>query len=332
MFKGFTWKDWVIGYFTFGLWIVWKLHKNGVPVGKIVGGLFVFFLIVGIVTPKKDAKAENTNTTTEKVEVSKVSEVKATNEKVETETLKHSDFKLGMDVKDLPSNIKLVKGDKMRDYDKSFKYSDGNQNKVKIGKFEGDISFVISELNNKVRSITFDIKNTKNVSEDDLKELANLFTNDILKKRTINNFTNGKLGVIILERESIKNGINYDFKIMYTNENSIYPKPNSIMIINDYTDEQKEKSETNKIIEKTVEDSFLTIKEGSFLCPSLNDYQRLIDYANNKPNTSQPSECFKTKEGKFSKTSSIEYYDGNKIIKVMGGGNKYHWVLESFIK
>jgi len=45
MFNGFRWYDWVIGYFTFGLWILWKMHKNGVPIFKVIGG---FIVVIGL--------------------------------------------------------------------------------------------------------------------------------------------------------------------------------------------------------------------------------------------------------------------------------------------
>jgi len=46
MFNGFRWYDWIIGYFTFGLWIFWKMHKNGAPIGKIIGGFIVAIVVL----------------------------------------------------------------------------------------------------------------------------------------------------------------------------------------------------------------------------------------------------------------------------------------------
>jgi hypothetical protein len=48
MFKGFRWYDWVIGLFTYGAWIVFKILKNfGITTKQIIIGV-VGFAVVGI--------------------------------------------------------------------------------------------------------------------------------------------------------------------------------------------------------------------------------------------------------------------------------------------
>jgi hypothetical protein len=68
MFQGFKWYDWVIGLFTYGLWIVFKVIYNlfvkqkGVSFKKysayVGGGLFLFFLLVGIFADKPANKVD----------------------------------------------------------------------------------------------------------------------------------------------------------------------------------------------------------------------------------------------------------------------------------
>ena len=49
MFKGFTLKDWVIGYFTLGIWIFYKMYKNGSSLGKSLGIIGGFFIVVALI-------------------------------------------------------------------------------------------------------------------------------------------------------------------------------------------------------------------------------------------------------------------------------------------
>ncbi len=49
MFKGFTLKDWVIGYFTLGIWIFYKMYKNGSSLGKSLGIIYGFLIVVALI-------------------------------------------------------------------------------------------------------------------------------------------------------------------------------------------------------------------------------------------------------------------------------------------
>lgn len=69
MFDGITAKDWIIGFFTGFLWIFYKIHKNGAPFGKIIGGFVGVIVIIGILGAifgeKKPSSTNETVTTTE---------------------------------------------------------------------------------------------------------------------------------------------------------------------------------------------------------------------------------------------------------------------------
>ena len=61
-------------------------------------------------------------------------------------------------------------------------------------------------------------------------------------------------------------------------------------------------------------------------------YSFRMYYADEKPNSYLPSDCFQTESGKFIKTATKDYYNGRTILQIMGGGNKFYWVLEDYIE
>jgi len=131
------------------------------------------------------------------------------------------DLQLGMNKDAIPSKIKLVNGEKMYDFDKSFRFkvTDGNNNKIDIYGMSFDVSVIIRGDNNTVENITYTAKEAKNISETTLVELSKFFTSKSLKKRNLR-YENGQLSNIVLEHTEINNGIQDDFRVIYNNENS----------------------------------------------------------------------------------------------------------------
>ena len=140
----------------------------------------------------------------------------------------------------------------------------------------------------------------------------------------MNSYVNNELSNIILEYSEIKNGVEDDFRFIYSNDNATSSK-NEITVILSLTDKKKFDEET----EKRGNDMFITVQRGAFLCSSDNSYKRLIDYSIKKSNSYIPSDCFQTEKGKFMKTVDNDSYNGVTIIKVMGASNRYFWVMES---
>ena len=264
MFKDFTVKDWIIGYFTLGIWIIYKMHKNGAPIGKVIGGfvgVIVFIGILGAIFGEKKSSLANSETmaTIEEVKVDNSEAQKAKVEaekKAETEKnkgLSYKDFRVGMDRKDIPSQIELIKGSKMSDYDNSFKYSDGNKNKIKIDTLDGAVSFVISDQTNKVKTITFEVSMDTEYTQSDMKEFAKKLTDRSFDISTIDDYKSGKLSSIILVSKEIKDGIENEMRIFYTNQYSSY-KPNTLTVMTTNRDKKKSDEEVNQRVQKVAEE------------------------------------------------------------------------------
>ena len=337
MFKGFTLKDWVIGYFTLGIWILYKMHKNGVPIVKVLGGYVGVIVLIGVLGgifgDKDKNKSSNTETKTETV----VAEKKIDNSeaKEQSDKLSYKDFKIGMDRKDIPSTMKLVKGSKMNDYDDSYQYKDENKVLVEIDTYKATVDFVISEVTNKVTTVTYNINDVKNLSLSEFENVFKLFTNKEFKYREVDGYSTtnpskNKGANKILEASYMEGPIEYTYNFIYSNENGL--NPNSIQLNIFSANKQKSDEETNAIVNKSVDDMYVTVKRGAFLCSNTNSYKRLFDYADEKPNSYLPSDCFQTQSGKFIKTATKDYYNGRTILQIMGGGNKFYWVLEDYIE
>ncbi len=299
-----------------------KSNKNNINFSSSGEGCFSYcgvsaYFVNGIYQKEKNIVKQQTVNVNEPV---------TEKEKSETKQLTFKDFYLGMDKSDIPSQIELVKGAKMSDYDDSFQYEDKNNNLIKIDDFEFTVKFVIRGDNNKVKSIWYNAKNiNKDIAESQLVELSKKLTDKPLKKRTMNSYVNNELSNIILEYSEIKNGVEDDFRFIYSNDNATSSK-NEITVILSLTDKKKSDEET----EKRGNDMFITVQRGAFLCSSDNSYKRLIDYSIKKSNSYIPSDCFQTEKGKFMKTVDNDSYNGVTIIKVMGANNRYFWVMESF--
>ncbi|WP_319577449.1 lysozyme inhibitor LprI family protein [uncultured Desulfobacter sp.] len=245
----------------------------------------------------------------------------------------YKSFKLDMEKSDIPSQIKLVKGSKYNDFDQSYTYDDGNKNKILINGVEFEISFVIRGDNNRVKLIMYTAKHMENKNEQELRAIANSLTNKKLEKRTMNNYTNGKLATIILEHSEIIGGIEEDFSLIYNNENSNSFERNGIMIMIMHSLKEKKKSdsEQHKKIEKSLNDLFVTVPPKSFVCMSLSSYKQLLDNADRKINTI-PSQCVYTDDSiNFMRTEIKENYKGRTIVQLSGNGAKTCWVLEQFV-
>ena len=224
IFDGFTAKDWIIGLFTGWLWIIYKMHKNGAPIGKVLGGFFGVAILMGILSStfgEKDTSSTN-NETVAKTEVKidnseaeRIAKEKAEAERLakEEDTLSYKNFKLGMDKRDIPSSIKLVKKDLMSSKLNTYKYIDSNNNKIKIGDYSLNVSFVISNTSNKVHHIIYTSKSIGSVSSSQLEDLVTLLTNKPLKFQNIG-------GVLKYSNTTKIDGIKYDTFGMYGDNNT----------------------------------------------------------------------------------------------------------------
>ncbi len=183
---------------------------------KLVLALTILALPTFLIT-STSLHAEETEFLTE----SKVnnSEYRKNSEEI-TEGISFKDLKLGMHKDDIPSKIKLIKGEKMSVDDSAFKFTDGNNNKINIYGMNFDVIVIIRGDNNTIRNIIYTAKEAKNISENTLIELSKIFTSKPLKKITLNNFENGQLSNIVLAYTEINNGIKNDFRVIYNNENS----------------------------------------------------------------------------------------------------------------
>ena len=113
--------------------------------------------------------------------------------------------------------------------------------------------------NNKVKSIWYNAKNiNKDIAESQLVELSKKLTDKPLKKRTMNSYVNNELSNIILEYSEIKNGVEDDFRFIYSNDNVTSSK-NEITVILSLTDKKKSDEET----EKRGNDMFITVQRGA---------------------------------------------------------------------
>jgi hypothetical protein len=244
--------------------------------------------------------------------------------------ISYKDIKVGMNKNNLPSQIKLVKGSKMREYDKSFMYKDGNKNKISINGRDYTVSFVIAG-NGTVTSVTYTANNAMNVTDSELKRLGSTLSNQTLKRRTMNSYTNGKLSNIVYEHKHMKGGTEYDFRIIYGNGNASYGK-NQIMVMDSMRDKAKSTAETDKMMKKTVNNMFIKVPKSSYVCFDLASYKQLIDNVSSGIKTT-PRQCvFTDSEISFYKTNVKEYYRGKTILKMLGNKGQSLWVLDAFVK
>ena len=249
MFDGLTAKDWIIGLFTGGLWILYKMYKNGAPMGKVGGAFLVLVVLVAIFGEDKKEIATTENVATQKSEAETCSS-----------ELSYKCFKLGMNKKDIPPQIKLVKADLMADYDQSYKYTDANNNLIKINDIDFTVTFIIRGDNNKVRGITYKANVDKDIDEDTLIRISKKFMSRQVENSTMKDWKSGKPSGITLVYLNEEAGINEDFRVVYMNKYSSFFK-NTITIQHILTSKKgsKEQMDENfrEIKKRLIDGTFL---------------------------------------------------------------------------
>ena len=242
---------------------------------------------------------------------------------IENNKVTYKKLILGMNREDIPASIQLIRGSKMSDYDKSFQYKDNNYNLIKIGRFYATVTFVISDIDNKVKHITYEIKNVDKLNKNELKSLVSLLTKKPLKFSQI-----GK--VIKYEYKENIDGLETNIYGYYGDKSTFAKGTINLTLM--LTDINKSNIETQKIINQTLNQRYITVKNKSFICSSLSAYKKLFDNAERKLK-SVPSQClFINSEMKFAKTANTKNYKGRTIVQIIGRGSKFYWVWDNFIK
>jgi hypothetical protein len=333
MFSNFKWYDWLIGLFTYGLWILWKLYKNGAidvddlkkKGGKLTGGkkiikktlkwiaivwvgLVVMAGISSLFSEKEIATTIDTQTVQTVAKPITISEL----------------FKLGMKKENIPSKINLLRGKRLEGYIKDhYIYSDQNNNEININGFDFKVSFNINDTDGYVESIKFESENINDISKSELKKLATVFAKDKqLKYSKYYQFK--KFGY-----KEIINGNEYNIAAIYA------VKDKKLKLYTMVTNVKEKAERIDRLVQKTTEDSFVIIKKNSYICTSSSAYEKLFDYAAKKPNSSFPSsKCIgtKDKEYRFRKTDIYKIYNGSKMLRLLNNKNDEMWVWEDYIK
>lgn len=311
---------------------------------------FVIVFVIGLVgSIFSDKKSKNVSSINEKMETEKVIKKKEDTQRAEKEKAKieakrlakekakakkrtvnvennkvtYKKLILGMNREDIPASIQLIRGSKMSDYDKSFQYKDNNYNLIKIGRFYATVTFVISDIDNKVKHITYEIKNVDKLNKNELKSLVSLLTKKPLKFSQI-----GK--VIKYEYKENIDGLETNIYGYYGDKSTFAKGTINLTLM--LTDINKSNIETQKIINQTLNQRYITVKNKSFICSSLSAYKKLFDNAERKLK-SVPSQClFINSEMKFAKTANTKNYKGRTIVQIIGRGSKFYWVWDNFIK
>ena len=160
-----------------------------------------------------------------------------------TTTLTYKDFNLAMDKSEIPSIIKLKKTDLMSSKINTYKYIDINNNNIKIGDYNLNVSFVISEDTNKVHHIIYTSKNIGNISSSQLKSLVELLTNKPLKSQNIS-------GVFKHSNTEKIDGIKYEIFGLYGDKNSFLK--GEVQLIQRASDIKKSKEEIMEMAKKII--------------------------------------------------------------------------------
>lgn len=127
-----------------------------------------------------------------------------------------NNFKFGMNVRDIPPEMKLeevsMDCDEHGEPHELTKLVDINRNKYYVNGIPFRVGFAKSKKDNSI--IGFDYYAViENASDDTLVDLAKVFTHEELKKRTV------KIGNVIFENTEMSGGNKINFKLQYFNGN-----------------------------------------------------------------------------------------------------------------
>jgi len=343
--------NWLLAIATLGLSEVYK--KWGV---KGLGISIVVLFIIGAIGGgnKKESTSTNNEVTQKEVKTEikvdnskaeKLAKAEAAKKKAEAEKnkdLSYNDFKLGMDRKDIPSSIKLKQTDLMSSKLNTYKYVDSNNNKITIGDYNLNISFVISNTTNKVHHIIYTSNNTKAISSPELKSLVSKLTNKPLKSQNIS-------GVIKHYYKENINGIKYETFGLYGDKDTFLK--GELQLIQRASDIKKTNTEINEMAKKVVEKKSLTdtfnyrgavkvqLTAGcknedtlhNFMTylniNAVKEYQKLLN--SGQCRTFENGDYVFFKKGAFMKDGSMPMLATNKI-KVIENGKKSYYYMNMF--